>query len=355
MHGSCPRAAAAREAGDGGDQLRDLGGGAAAPARCRHLRSGAGFGRRQGDARTAEDPGDGTRQREAGCSSSTRSRRRSTRRNTTRSGTASSSGDPRPRARERSGRAARSRRAPMPCANIRSLRCSPPRSIALVGASRRPNTPGHDMVRMLQRGGFRGTVHAINPNYDTIETYPCVPSLGDLPAPPDLAVLSVRNERLEETLAEAIAVGARAAVIFASGFLAGDRAPPLTTRLAAMARAAGDAHLRRQLHGLLQRSRRRLDLRFPEPARAATGRHRVHRPFGQRVRRARAQRSAAALRAHRLARPGAHDHGGRLHRLRARAPRGEGDRPVPRDRARPGGLSSGAGEGGGRAVFRSSC
>lgn len=114
-----------------------------------------------------------------------------------------------------------------------------PRSIALVGASLRPNTPGHDMVRMLQRGGFRGTVHAINPNYQMIETYPCVARLEDLPAPPDLAVLSVRNERLEETLAEAIAVGARSAVIFASGFLAEDRTPPLTSRLAAMARAAG--------------------------------------------------------------------------------------------------------------------
>ncbi len=114
-----------------------------------------------------------------------------------------------------------------------------PRSIALVGASLRPNTPGHDMVRMLQRGGFRGTAHAINPNYDMIEAYPCVARLEDLPAPPDLAVLSVRNERLEEALAEAIAVGARSAVIFASAFLAGDRTPPLASRLAAMARAAG--------------------------------------------------------------------------------------------------------------------
>src|SRR5438874_743594 len=102
-----------------------------------------------------------------------------------------------------------------------------PQSIALVGASQRANTPGHDMVRMLGRGGFRGSVHAINPNYSEIAPYPCVPSLADLRTPPDLAVLSVRNERLEETLAEAIAVGARSAVIFASGILADDRTPPL--------------------------------------------------------------------------------------------------------------------------------
>ena len=109
-----------------------------------------------------------------------------------------------------------------------------PRSVALVGASQRANTPGHDMVRMLERGGYRGTVHAINPNYKAIEGYPCVPRLADLPAPPDLAVLSVRNDRLEETFAEAIAAGARSAVIFASGFLPDDRTPPLPSRLAAI-------------------------------------------------------------------------------------------------------------------------
>ncbi|GMU73683.1 MAG: hypothetical protein AMXMBFR42_31360, partial [Burkholderiales bacterium] len=113
-----------------------------------------------------------------------------------------------------------------------------PRSIALVGASQRANTPGHDMVRMLARGGFRGTAHAVNPGYDAIEGMRCVPTLADLPSPPDLAVLSVRNDRLEDALGEAIVVGARSAVIFASGYLADDGTPPLAERLAAMARAA---------------------------------------------------------------------------------------------------------------------
>ena len=114
-----------------------------------------------------------------------------------------------------------------------------PRSIAYVGASGRPNTPGHDMLRTNRRGGFAGTVWGVNPNYREIEGFACVPTLADLPAAPDLAVLSVRNDRLEATLAEAIAVGARSAVIFASGYLEADRDPPLAARLAAMAREAG--------------------------------------------------------------------------------------------------------------------
>ena len=82
-------------------------------------------------------------------------------------------------------------------------------------------------------------MHAVNPRYEEIEGYPCVGSLTALASPPDLVVLGVKNEALEETLAEAIATKARAALIFASAFLAEDSDPPLSARLASMARAAG--------------------------------------------------------------------------------------------------------------------
>jgi acyl-CoA synthetase (NDP forming) len=114
-----------------------------------------------------------------------------------------------------------------------------PRSIAFVGASARKDTPGNGMMQTIRRGGFAGTVWAVNPNYREIEGYPCVPRLADLPEAPDLVVLSVKNERLEAALSEAVAVGARAATIFASGYLADDSDPPLSARLAALARKAG--------------------------------------------------------------------------------------------------------------------
>ena len=114
-----------------------------------------------------------------------------------------------------------------------------PRSIAFVGASVRPNAPGNDMMRMIRRGGFSGIVHAVNPGHREIEGYPCVPGLADLPAAPDLVVLSVRNERLEESLAAAIGRGAKAAVVFASGVLPGERDDPLARRLARVANEAG--------------------------------------------------------------------------------------------------------------------
>jgi acyl-CoA synthetase (NDP forming) len=52
-------------------------------------------------------------------------------------------------------------------------------------------------------------------------------------------VLGVGNARLEAALSEAIRHRARAAVIFASGYLENDTEPPLTQRIATMARAAG--------------------------------------------------------------------------------------------------------------------
>ena len=110
-----------------------------------------------------------------------------------------------------------------------------PRSIAFVGASAREDAPGRDMMRMIRRGGFAGTVHAVNPGHREIEGYPCVPRLADLPGRPDLVVLAVRNDRIEAALGDAAAVGARGAVIFGSCTLGNDRNPPLAARLARIA------------------------------------------------------------------------------------------------------------------------
>ncbi len=119
-------------------------------------------------------------------------------------------------------------------ATIRADRLTPllaPRRIAFVGASDRANTPGNNMLRMIRRGGFEGSVYAVNPKYREVEGYACHPSLADLPERPDLAVISVKNELLETTLREAADAGARAAVIFASAILEPDGDPRLLERL----------------------------------------------------------------------------------------------------------------------------
>ena len=214
---------AERQARHAGDQLRDLARGAGAASRFRPLRPRPRRGGGEGNARAAQNHGHGAgehqghadHQRAAGRALFHEIRKRLD---------------------------SDAARVTVLTSAIRGERLQPllaPRSIAFVGASARPNTPGCDMMRMIRRGGYTGTVFAVNPNHAEIEGYPCFASLADLPSAPDLAVLSVRNERLEETFAEAVARGAKAAVIFASGLLANDSDPPLARRLARLADEAG--------------------------------------------------------------------------------------------------------------------
>ena len=86
------------------------------------------------------------------------------------------------------------------------------RSMALVGASARPDSFGSRMVIEAQRGSAR--FHLVNPRYDRIGELPCVPSLADLDEPVDVVLLGVPDAALPDQLAAAAAGGAKSAVLF---------------------------------------------------------------------------------------------------------------------------------------------
>ena len=109
-----------------------------------------------------------------------------------------------------------------------------PRSIALIGASRKRNSVGNDTLRNLVGNGYAGSVFPVNPSYDSLYGRVCYPGIDALPDPVDLAILSVPNAVLERAAQEAIAAGARALLIFASAELEGDG----RERIAAAARTA---------------------------------------------------------------------------------------------------------------------
>ena len=115
------------------------------------------------------------------------------------------------------------------------------RSVAVVGASRRPGSVGATMVSELQTGGFTGPIYPVNPGYDEVRGLPCYPSLAELPEPVDLVVLGVKNALLERQLEVAGECGARAAVIFASCVDEEPQDVPLAKRLAAIADTHGIA------------------------------------------------------------------------------------------------------------------
>ena len=116
-----------------------------------------------------------------------------------------------------------------------------PRSIAFIGASQRPNSPGNDTVREALAGSFSGALYPINPRYSEVEGLSCFASITDLPETVDHVAICVASEKIEDTFAQVIRHGARAATIFASCHLERDREPALPKRIAAMAREAGVA------------------------------------------------------------------------------------------------------------------
>ena len=115
------------------------------------------------------------------------------------------------------------------------------RSVAMVGASPRFDTPGNYMVKQLIIGGFSGEAAAVNPKYDEVEGIACFPGLDELPFVPDLVLLAVGNRRLERQMEEAARCGARGVVVFASGLVDPPDDPPLTERLKSIAADAGMA------------------------------------------------------------------------------------------------------------------
>ncbi|CAN5574836.1 acetate--CoA ligase family protein [soil metagenome] len=108
------------------------------------------------------------------------------------------------------------------------------RSVAVVGASARPDSFGARMVLEAERGSAR--IHLVNPRYDRIGERACLPSLDALDEPPDLVLLGVPDAAVAEQLAAAGAIGARSAVLFGSA-----HSPGLRKAITSIADAAGMA------------------------------------------------------------------------------------------------------------------
>ncbi|ADV26205.1 CoA-binding domain protein [Pseudoxanthomonas suwonensis 11-1] len=92
-----------------------------------------------------------------------------------------------------------------------------PKSVAVVGASPRPGSVGRTVVHNLRQAGFAGAVGLVNPKYRQIEGVPAVASLRDLPFAPELVVVTTPAATVPGVIAQAVAVGARAAVVVSAG------------------------------------------------------------------------------------------------------------------------------------------
>jgi len=93
-----------------------------------------------------------------------------------------------------------------------------PRSIALFGASNRPDAVGGIVYRNLLDAGFPGPVVAINPKHDTVQGRPAFASLAKAGVRIDLAVVATPAKTIPAIVDECGEHGVPMMLILSAGF-----------------------------------------------------------------------------------------------------------------------------------------
>ncbi len=93
-----------------------------------------------------------------------------------------------------------------------------PRSVAVIGASRRQDSIGAALVRNLVTGNFTGRVHAVNQTSDAVSGLPAYASVTDVPDDVDVAVVAVPAESVEDVVLDCAAKGVHGLVVISAGF-----------------------------------------------------------------------------------------------------------------------------------------
>jgi acyl-CoA synthetase (NDP forming)/GNAT superfamily N-acetyltransferase len=103
-------------------------------------------------------------------------------------------------------------------ANVASLRpVFDPRSVVVVGASRRPGTVGRSVLDNIRTCGYQGQLFAVNPNASQLGGVPCFPDVASLPETPELALLAVPPAAVPDVAEACGARGVRGLVVFTTG------------------------------------------------------------------------------------------------------------------------------------------
>jgi acetyl coenzyme A synthetase (ADP forming)-like protein len=93
-----------------------------------------------------------------------------------------------------------------------------PRSVAVVGASRKPGTIGATLIANLRRYGFTGALHPVNPSAVKVAGLRAFNRVTDIPHPVDLVVIAAPAASVEGIVADCARAGAHGVVIISAGF-----------------------------------------------------------------------------------------------------------------------------------------
>lgn len=97
-----------------------------------------------------------------------------------------------------------------------------PRSVAVIGATKKVDKAGHVIFKNFAtnklRGVYKGELYPVNPNEDSILGFKCFHSIKEISGPVDLIVVIVPAKAVPMVMDEAVVKQVRAAVIVSAGF-----------------------------------------------------------------------------------------------------------------------------------------
>jgi acyl-CoA synthetase (NDP forming) len=98
-----------------------------------------------------------------------------------------------------------------------------PRNVAVIGSFRKGAFGGYVVLKSLSKAGYSGKVYPVNPAYQEVLGLKVYPSVGEIPAKVDLALIMINARNVPAVLRECAQSGIRAVVLVADGFAERDR------------------------------------------------------------------------------------------------------------------------------------
>jgi acetyltransferase len=92
-----------------------------------------------------------------------------------------------------------------------------PASIAVIGASERPESLGHRVFQNLRTSGFKGQIHAVNPKYRSVCGERSYRKVTEVETPVDLAIIASPERSLADVVRQCGEHGIRAAIVLTGG------------------------------------------------------------------------------------------------------------------------------------------
>jgi len=115
-----------------------------------------------------------------------------------------------------------------------------PKAVAVIGASRKEGKPGNTILKNLINLGFRGKVFPVNPNADEILGMKVFPSILDVPADVDVAIIAVPSKYVVDIVRQCAEKGVKGLIIITSGFSEGwDKGKEIEDEVVKICRNAG--------------------------------------------------------------------------------------------------------------------